>query len=43
MFWIVAASVFTGMLLSTCLAVVMMKITAASNRAREPIYVRDRK
>jgi len=42
MFWVIAASVFFGMMVGTSLGVLVMSLMAMSSRASEPVRVDDR-
>ena len=42
MFWVIIASVFFGMMVGTCLGVLVMSLMVMSSRAREPVRVDDR-
>jgi len=43
MFWIITASVLVGMILGTCVGVLVMGLMAMASRANEPLRVHDRR
>jgi hypothetical protein len=42
MFWVIVVSVFFGMMVGTCLGVLVMSLMAMSSRASEPVHMDDR-
>lgn len=41
MFWIITVSVLAGMMLGTCLGVLVMSLMAMSSRTSEPVHMHD--